>query len=107
MSPARPCSRPARRSRVVDDLTFTLALRDSFGLVLEALSKPTANALFVMPEAVARTPASAQIASAVGSGLRDVALAGIPADQKALLALRQLVQFQIEAELAPGVVGAV
>jgi len=36
--------------------------------VLEALSKPTANALFVMPEAVARTPASAQISSAVGSG---------------------------------------
>ena len=43
---------------VVDDLTFTLALSDPFGLVLEALSKPTANALFVMPEAVARTPAS-------------------------------------------------
>ena len=53
---------------VVDDLTFTLALRDPFGLVLEALSKPTANALFVMPEAVARTPATAQISSAVGSG---------------------------------------
>ena len=52
----------------VDDLAFTLALRDPFGLVLEALSKPTANALFVMPEAVAKTPATAQIASAVGSG---------------------------------------
>jgi len=53
---------------VVDDLTFTLALSDPFGLVLEALSKPTANALFVMPEAVAKTPATVQITSAVGSG---------------------------------------
>ena len=53
---------------VVDDLIFTLALRDSFGLVLDALAKPLSNALFVMPEAVAKTPASAQISSAVGSG---------------------------------------
>jgi peptide/nickel transport system substrate-binding protein len=52
----------------VDDRTFTLTLRDPFGLVLEALSKPTANALFVMPETVAKTPATAQISSAVGSG---------------------------------------
>jgi peptide/nickel transport system substrate-binding protein len=52
----------------VDDLTFTLELRDSFGLVLDALAKPLSNALFVMPEAVARTPATAQISSAVGSG---------------------------------------
>ena len=41
----------------VDDLTFTLALRDPFGLVLDALAKPLSNALFVMPEAVAKTPA--------------------------------------------------
>ncbi len=52
----------------VDDLTFTLELSDSFGLVLDALAKPLSNALFVMPEAVARTPATAQISSAVGSG---------------------------------------
>jgi peptide/nickel transport system substrate-binding protein len=52
----------------VDDLTFTLALRDPFGLVLDALSKPLSNALFVMPEEVARTPATVQISSAVGSG---------------------------------------
>ncbi|SEP50683.1 peptide/nickel transport system substrate-binding protein [Rhodospirillales bacterium URHD0017] len=52
----------------VDDLTFTLALSDPFGLVLDALAKPLSNALFVMPEAVAKTPATAQISSAVGSG---------------------------------------
>jgi peptide/nickel transport system substrate-binding protein len=53
---------------VLDDLTFGLTLTQPFGLVLDALAKPTANALFVMPEAVARTPATAQISSAVGSG---------------------------------------
>jgi peptide/nickel transport system substrate-binding protein len=53
---------------VVDDLTFSLALTQPFGLVLDALAKPTANALFVMPEAIAKTPATAQISSAVGSG---------------------------------------
>jgi peptide/nickel transport system substrate-binding protein len=56
------------RLEAVDDLTFTLALRDPFGLVLDALAKPLSNALFVMPEAVAKTPATAQISSAVGSG---------------------------------------
>lgn len=43
-------------------------MRDSFGLVLEAIAKPLSNTLFVMPEAVARTPAATQISSAVGSG---------------------------------------
>lgn len=52
----------------IDDKTFTLALSEPFGLVLEALAKSTAGALFVMPEAVARTPATEQITSAVGSG---------------------------------------
>jgi peptide/nickel transport system substrate-binding protein len=53
---------------VGDDLTFGLTLTQPFGLVLDALAKPTANALFVMPEALAKTPATVQISSAVGSG---------------------------------------
>lgn len=56
------------RLEVGDDRTFGLTLERPFGLVLDALAKPTANALFVMPEAVARTPATAQISSTVGSG---------------------------------------
>ena len=56
------------RLEAVDDLAFTLELRDPFGLVLEAFAKPLSNALFVMPEAVAKTPAATQISSAVGSG---------------------------------------
>jgi len=51
-----------------DDTTFTLTITRPFGLVPEALAKPTANALFVVPEAVAKTPATVQITSAVGSG---------------------------------------
>ena len=56
------------RLEAVDDRTFTLALSAPFGLVLDALAKPLSNALFVMPEAVAKTPATSQISSAVGSG---------------------------------------
>jgi peptide/nickel transport system substrate-binding protein len=53
---------------VVDDKTFTLALAQPFALVRQALARPTASALFIMPEAVAQTPATEQITSAVGSG---------------------------------------
>ena len=53
---------------VVDDRTFTLRLSRPFGLVPEALGRSTASALFVMPERIARTPASTAITDATGSG---------------------------------------
>jgi len=53
---------------VRDDATFTLRLSHPFGLVLEALARPTASALFVMPERIAATPASTAITDATGSG---------------------------------------
>jgi peptide/nickel transport system substrate-binding protein len=53
---------------VVDDRTFTLRLSRPFGLVTEALARPTASALFVMPERVAATPATTAITDATGSG---------------------------------------
>jgi peptide/nickel transport system substrate-binding protein len=53
---------------VVDDRTFTLKLAHPFALVTEALARPTANALFVMPERIARTPATTPITDATGSG---------------------------------------
>ncbi|MBO1073800.1 ABC transporter substrate-binding protein [Roseomonas marmotae] len=53
---------------VVDDKTFTITLSRPFALVKQALARPTASALFIMPEAVAQTPATEQITSAVGSG---------------------------------------
>ena len=56
------------KMEVVDDQTFIIELSRPFALVKQALARPTASALFVMPEAIARTPATEQITSAVGSG---------------------------------------
>ncbi|MGX9965456.1 ABC transporter substrate-binding protein [Roseomonas sp. F4] len=53
---------------VVDDKTFTIRLSRPFALVTEALARPTASALFVMPERIAATPASTAITEATGSG---------------------------------------
>ncbi|MEO3471670.1 ABC transporter substrate-binding protein [Roseomonas sp. CAU 1739] len=53
---------------VVDDKTFTLRLSRPFGLVTEALARPTANALFVVPERIASTPANTAFTDTTGSG---------------------------------------
>ena len=53
---------------VKDDHSFVLRLSRPFGLVIDALARPTANALFVMPERIATTPASTAITDATGSG---------------------------------------
>jgi len=52
----------------VDAKTFTMQFNDVFGMVLEALSKPSANAPFIMPERVAMTSADTQISDTTGSG---------------------------------------
>lgn len=51
-----------------NDKTFVMAFKEPFGMVLEALSKPSSNPPFIMPKAVAETPADQQISSTVGSG---------------------------------------
>jgi peptide/nickel transport system substrate-binding protein len=53
---------------VVDDTSFELKLARPFGPVTEALARATASALFIMPERIARTPATTAITEAVGSG---------------------------------------
>ncbi len=53
---------------VVDEKTFTIVLSRPFALVAEALARPTASALFVMPERIARTPPTTAITDATGSG---------------------------------------
>jgi len=53
---------------VVDDKTFTITLSRPFALVLEALARPTASALFVMPERIAATPPNVAITDPTGSG---------------------------------------
>ena len=53
---------------VVDDRTFTLALKEPYGLVLESLGKPSSLVPFIMPKRVAETPPNTQITEFVGSG---------------------------------------
>ena len=53
---------------VVDERSFTIQLSRPFALVTEALARPTASALFVMPERIAQTPATTTITDATGSG---------------------------------------
>jgi peptide/nickel transport system substrate-binding protein len=52
----------------VDRKTFTLELAQPFGLVLEALGKPSSNVPFIMPARIAATPDSEQIKEPIGSG---------------------------------------
>jgi len=52
----------------VDARTFTLTLKEPYGLVIESLGKPSSNVPFIMPKRVAETPADKQITEFVGSG---------------------------------------
>ncbi len=52
----------------IDDRSFALTLSRPFALVTEALARPTASALFVMPERLANTPPTVAITDATGSG---------------------------------------
>ena len=54
--------------KAVDTKTFTLVLKEPFGLVLESLGKPSSNVPFMMPKAVADTDPFKQINSQIGSG---------------------------------------
>src|SRR4029078_1435746 len=53
---------------VIDARTFVLKLKEKTGLVLPALSKPSASPLFVMPKRVAETDPNKQISEFIGSG---------------------------------------
>src|SRR5215813_1005744 len=53
---------------VVNDKTFTLKLKEPYGLVLDSIGKPSSNTPFMMPKAVAETDPFKQIDSRVGSG---------------------------------------
>jgi peptide/nickel transport system substrate-binding protein len=52
----------------VNEKTFRLVLKEPFGLVLDALAKPSSNVPFIMPARIAATPADEQIKEAIGSG---------------------------------------
>ena len=52
----------------VDGKTVRLKLKEPWGLVLDALGKPSSNVPFIMPERIAKTPATTAITDATGSG---------------------------------------
>jgi peptide/nickel transport system substrate-binding protein len=52
----------------VNDKTFTLRLKEPYGLVLDTIGKPSSNVPFMMPKRIASTDAFKQIDSQIGSG---------------------------------------
>ncbi len=52
----------------VDARTFTLKLKEPYGLVLDSLAKQSSNVPFMMPKAIAATDPFKQIDSQIGSG---------------------------------------
>ena len=52
----------------VDERTFRLTLKEKWGLVLDALGKPSSNVPFIMPERVAKTSATENLTDVTGSG---------------------------------------
>ncbi|WP_341895243.1 ABC transporter substrate-binding protein [Ferrovibrio terrae] len=51
-----------------DTKTVKLVLKQKWGLVLDALGKPSSNVPFIMPERIAKTPATESLTDPVGSG---------------------------------------
>ena len=51
-----------------DARTFVVKLKEPFGLMLEALGKPSSLVPFIMPARIAATPGSEQIKEVIGSG---------------------------------------
>jgi peptide/nickel transport system substrate-binding protein len=52
----------------IDAKTFTMTMKEPYGLVIPTLAKPSANMLFVMPKRVAETDPNTQITDTTGSG---------------------------------------
>lgn len=48
--------------------TFVIRLSKPFGVMLDALGKPSSNVLFIMPARIAATPGTEQIKESIGSG---------------------------------------
>jgi len=51
-----------------DAKTFTLTLKEPFGLVLDGLAKPSGFPAVMMPERLAKTPTTAPLSEVMGSG---------------------------------------
>lgn len=94
----------AKELRVVDPKTFVLELSRPFGLVIEALGKPSVQVPFIMPARLAaNTPPTTPVAEVVGSGpflfLRDQ---WIPGERTAFV---RNPRYRPRAEPADGLAG--
>jgi peptide/nickel transport system substrate-binding protein len=54
--------------KAVDARSFTLTLKEPFGMVLDGLAKPSGFPAVIMPERLAKMPATSPLTEAVGSG---------------------------------------
>jgi len=54
--------------KTVDDRTFTLTLKEPFGMVLEGMAKPSGFPPVVLPERLAKMPTSQPLTEVLGSG---------------------------------------
>jgi peptide/nickel transport system substrate-binding protein len=54
--------------KAVDARTFTLTLKEPFAMVVEALAKPSSYPPVVMPERIAKLPATSPLPEVLGSG---------------------------------------
>ena len=54
--------------KAVDANNFTLTLKEPFGLVLDALAKPSGFPPVIMPERLAKMPTTAPLTEVMGSG---------------------------------------
>jgi peptide/nickel transport system substrate-binding protein len=54
--------------KAVDAKTFTFAMKEPYGLVLDTLGKATSNVLFMMPKRVADGDPNTQLSETIGSG---------------------------------------
>jgi peptide/nickel transport system substrate-binding protein len=54
--------------KATGDKTFTMQLKEPYGLVLDSLGKPSSNVPFMMPKRIAETDPYKQIDSQIGSG---------------------------------------
>ena len=52
----------------VDAKTFTMVLKEPYGLVLDSLAKPSSNVAFMVPKKLAETPPSEPMPEQIGSG---------------------------------------
>jgi peptide/nickel transport system substrate-binding protein len=57
-----------KEMKATGDSTFQFVLNEPTGLITQALGKPSSNVPFIMPERIAKTPATEQITEYIGSG---------------------------------------